>query len=93
VASVGALQFGQVSSRRRKLQWGQVASARALGDIPRSEVMAAVGDGLPADLREVLEAIWTQHVDWLRQEDTVGAIDILSEHRVRFDPVRSELSE
>ncbi len=65
---------------------GQLWALRALGDFSPAQLEAAVGAALSPALREALAPIWIQHKDWLRTEEYEGALQVLSDQRVRFDP-------
>jgi hypothetical protein len=55
----------------------------AIADLPKSEVMARVGQLEPADAA-TLDAFWAKEDDWLRAPDTEGGLEILGRQRVRL---------
>lgn len=65
---------------------GRLWALRALGDCTPVEVEAAAGGPLCGALRDLLEPMWVQHVDWLRSEENEGALEALAGQRIRFDP-------
>jgi hypothetical protein len=59
---------------------------RALGDLPPAEVRQQAGESLTSDLLEDLAPLWVQHEDWLRTPENEGALPLLAEQQVRFEP-------
>lgn len=60
---------------------------QALGDLSPDEVRAAAGAELTPELEAELAPLWVQHDDWLRTPDNEGALPVLTEQQIRFDPM------
>lgn len=63
---------------------GSLLALRALGDLPRAQVERSAGSGVNRETLRLLEPIWVQHRDWLRNPENAGALDILDAQQVRF---------
>lgn len=59
---------------------------RALGDLPPHEAHEKAGGKLTPRLLEELEPLWVQHRDWLRTPENEGALPLLAEQQMRFEP-------
>lgn len=63
---------------------GHVAATHSLGSIPSSEVKAALGSALDANLESRLEPLWIRHDDWTLTPENAGALEALGAQRLRF---------
>jgi hypothetical protein len=59
---------------------------QALGDLSPAAVEAQAGDKLTTEMLEALAPLWVQHQDWLRTSENEGALPLLAEQQVRYEP-------
>jgi len=59
---------------------------RALGDLSPAKVKERADGRLTREMLEALAPLWVQHEDWLRTAENEGALPLLAEQQVRFEP-------
>lgn len=62
---------------------GRLFATRALGELPRATLEAALGSPLAKELQHLLEPIWIARRNWLMNADNAGALDVLAAQRIK----------